>query len=168
MPPLPTVSKCGAQCHWLRTKPHNNGTDKSAKAGQNAERGNASHTRNHQGHTHWDHEVHANYKPPTNANQTENGAYFSAIENPHNPLHEAVKDTKWCRLQVCQLTSQTNQGVGKVPKPIPASLRDTPARKPGKALPRMASRQNRVRDQASHSRKQQTVRPHSVHWWLNH
>ena len=46
-------------------------------------------------------------------------AYFSAVENPHNPLHEAVKDIKGCRLergkswmgqaddsilQVCQLT----------------------------------------------------------------
>ena len=46
-------------------------------------------------------------------------AYFSAVENPHNPLHEAVKDTNGCRLgrvkswmgqaevsvlQVCQLT----------------------------------------------------------------
>ena len=46
-------------------------------------------------------------------------AYFSAVENPHNPLHEAVKDTKRRRLgrgkswmgqaedsilQVCQLT----------------------------------------------------------------
>ena len=46
-------------------------------------------------------------------------AYFSAVENPYNPLHEAVKDTKECRLargkswmgeaedsivQVCQLT----------------------------------------------------------------
>ena len=46
-------------------------------------------------------------------------AYFSAVGNPHNPLHEAVKDTKGCRLgrgkswmgqaedsvlQVCQLT----------------------------------------------------------------
>ena len=30
----------------------------------------------------------------------------------------------------------------------------------------MVSRQNRVRDQASHSRKQQTATPHSVHWWL--
>ena len=28
-PPLPTVWKCGVQCHWLRTMPHNNGTDKS-------------------------------------------------------------------------------------------------------------------------------------------
>ena len=25
-------------------------------------------------------------------------AYFSAIENPHNPLHKAMKDTKGCRL----------------------------------------------------------------------
>ena len=45
--------------------------------------------------------------------------YLSAVENPHNPLHEAVKDTNGCRLgwvkswmgqaevsvlQVCQLT----------------------------------------------------------------
>ena len=36
-PPLPTVSKCGAQCHWLWTGPPNNSTDKSAEAGQNAE-----------------------------------------------------------------------------------------------------------------------------------
>ena len=44
----------------------------------------------------------------------------------------------------------------------------TPARKPGKVLSRMASRKNRVRDQASHSRKQQTARPHSVHWCPSH
>ena len=25
-------------------------------------------------------------------------AYFSVVENPHNPLHEIVKDTKGCRL----------------------------------------------------------------------
>ena len=46
-------------------------------------------------------------------------AYVSAVENPHNPLHEAVKNTKGCRLgrgrswmgqagdstlQVCQMT----------------------------------------------------------------
>ena len=53
-------------------------------------------------------------------------AYFSAVENPHNPLHEAVKDTKGCKLgrgkswmgqaedsvlQVCRLTElkQTNE-----------------------------------------------------------
>ena len=60
--------------------------------------------------------------------------------------------------------AQANQGVGKVPKPIPASLWDTPARKHVKSLSRMA----RVRDQASHSGKQQTERPHSVHWWLSH
>ena len=59
--------------------------------------------------------------------------------------------------------AQATQGVGKVPKPIPASLWDTPARKLGKALSKMASRQNRVRDQASHSIKQQTARPHTVY-----
>ena len=99
------------------------------------------HTGNHQGHTHCDHEVHA--RPPTNANQTESGAgqrHFSAIETSYNPLHETVKDTKGCRLgrgkswmgqaedsvlQVCQLTAQANQGVGKgkLPKLIQASLR---------------------------------------------
>ena len=40
--------------------------------------------------------------------------------------------------------AEANQGVGKVLKPILASLGDTPARKPGKALSRVASRQNRV------------------------
>ena len=64
--------------------------------------------------------------------------------------------------------AQANQGVGKVPKMILASLWDTPARKLGKALPKMASKQNRVRDEASHSRKRQTARPHGVHWWLSH
>ena len=88
-------------------------------------------------------------------------AYFSVVENPHNPLHEAVKDTKGCRLgrgkswmgqaeaSILQVPD-ANQGVGKVPKPIPASLRVTPARKLKKALSRMARRHNRVRDQASH------------------
>ena len=47
------------------------------------------------------HEVRA--RPPTNADQTRQKmeqvkAYFTAIENSHNPLHEAVKDTKECRL----------------------------------------------------------------------
>ena len=58
--------------------------------------------------------------PPTPARQKveQVKAHFSAVENPHNPLHEAVKDTKGCRLgrgkswmdqaedpilQVCQL-----------------------------------------------------------------
>ena len=59
--------------------------------------------------------------PPTEARQKveQVKAYFSDVENPHSPLHEAVKDTKGCRLgrakswmgptedsilQVCQLT----------------------------------------------------------------
>ena len=94
-------------------------------------------------------------------------SYFSAVQNTHHPLHEAMKYTKGCRLgrgkswmsqaedsilqvcqaedsilQVCQLISRANQGAGKVPKPIPASLRDTPVRKLGKALSRMARWQN--------------------------
>ena len=56
-------------------------------------------------------------------------AYFIDVENHHSPLHEAVKDTKGCRLgrakswmgptedsilQVCQLTElkQTKSGKG--------------------------------------------------------
>ena len=64
--------------------------------------------------------------------------------------------------------AQANQGVGKVPRPIPASLWDTPAWKLGKALSTMASRQNGARDQTSQPRNQQAARPHSVHWWLSH
>ena len=42
-------------------------------------------------------------RPPTSANQTESGAgqiilHFSAVQNPHNPLHDAVKDTTGRRL----------------------------------------------------------------------
>ena len=62
--------------------------------------------------------------------------------------------------------TQITQGVGKVLKLILASLWDASVRKLGKALSRMANRQNR--DQASHSGKQQTARPHSVFWWLSH
>ena len=52
--------------------------DNSATAGQSAERGNASHTGKDQGHTNWDHEVYT--RPPTNANQTENGAGQSILQ----------------------------------------------------------------------------------------
>ena len=103
-------------------------------------------------------------------------AYFSAVKIPTTHSTKLSK-TKGCRLgwdkswmgqaedpilQVCQLTSQANQGVGKVPRPIPASLRDTPARKLGKALLSWPAGKT-VRNQASHSRKQQIIRPHSVH-----
>ena len=38
--------------------------------------------------------------PPmqTRQNVEQVKAYFSAVENPHSPLHEAVKDTKGCKL----------------------------------------------------------------------
>ena len=105
-------------------------------------------------------------------------AYFSVVRNPHNPLHQAVKDTKGCRLgrgkswmgqaedsilQVCQLTElkQTSEwerypnrfrrlNETLFPKYVGKHCREWPA---GKT----------VRDQASHSRKQQTATPYSVH-----
>ena len=94
-------------------------------------------------------------------------AYFSAVENPHIPFHEALKDTKGCRLgrgkswmgqiedsilQVCQARElkQTKEWE-RYPK------ENTPARRLGTALPKKDSRQNGVRYQASHSRKQQIV-----------
>ena len=107
-------------------------------------------------------------------------AYFSAVGNPHNPLHQAVKDTKGCRLrpgkswivqakdsilQVCQLTElKQSKEWERYPNPF-HRLNQTffLSKVLGKALSRMASRQNRVRGQASHSRKQRTSRPHSVH-----
>ena len=38
----------------------------------------------------------------------------------------------------------------------------------GNSPSRMASKQNRVRDQAFIKNKKQTARSHSVHWWLSH
>ena len=105
-------------------------------------------------------------------------AYFSAAENTHSPLHEAMKDTE-IQTRAGQVLDGSNRGLytydrgeakewERYPKPIPASLRDTPARKLEKALSRMASQQNRVRDRASHSRKQQAARSHRpVRVWLH-
>ena len=82
---------CGAQCHWLRTRPHNNGTDKSANAGQSAKRDNVSHTQNHQNHYVFMLDLPS---MQTREKVEQVKAYFSTVENPHNPLHAAVKDTK--------------------------------------------------------------------------
>ena len=103
-------------------------------------------------------------------------AYFSVVENPHNPLHEAVEDTKGCRLargkswrgqtedsilQVCQLselkqTKEQERDPNRfrrlyetlLPEDLGKHCREWPASKT-------------VRDQASHSRNQQTARPQS-------
>ena len=120
---------------------------------------------------------------PTRQKLEQVKSYFSAVEILHNPLLESHKRHKGMQTGTGQVlkgssrglntasmaadTAQANQRVGKVPKQIPASPRNTSARQLGKALSRIASRQNRVRDQASHSRKQQTARPHNVHWWLS-
>ena len=109
MPPLPTVSKCGAQCHWLRTRPQNNGTDKSAKAGQNAERGNMSQIGNHQGHTHGNHEVHA--RQPTIANQTESRVGQSILQyrRKSQQLTHSLKPWKTKRYRLGQGKSWMSQ-----------------------------------------------------------
>ena len=164
---LYTVSKWGAQCHWLRTRPHNNGTNKSAKPGQSAERGNASHTRKHQGHTHWDHEVHA--RPPISANQTESGVGESLLQchrkspQPTPPSREGHKGMQdgtgqvldGSILQVCQLTELKQTKEWEMYPNRFRRLNETLflSKIRGKSLSRMASRQNRVRDQASHSKK---------------
>ena len=49
-----------------------------------------------------------------------------------------------------QLSVLSNQGVGKVPRQIPAPLRDTLIGEPGTALSRMASRQDGFRDEVAH------------------
>ena len=145
-----------------------------------AERGNASHTRKHQGHTHLDHEVMLDLPPMNTTQKVEQvKAYFSAVGNPHSTLHQTVKDTKGCRLgrvslgwvkqttqycKVCQLTElkQTKEWE-RYPNRFRRLNETLLPENLLKALLRMASRQNRVRDQASHSRKQQTARPHSGH-----
>ena len=55
-----------------------------------------------------------------------------------------------------------------LPQLLPPRKGNDTQTKLGKALSRMASRRNGVRDQASHSRKRQTARPHIVHWRLSH
>ena len=99
--PPPTVSKRGAQ--WLRTGPSNNSADRSAEAGQSAEWSNASHTGNHQGHTHWDHEVHA--RRPTSANQTECGAGLSILQC----CRKSPQPTPWS----CERHKDMQTGTGK-------------------------------------------------------
>ena len=49
---LKAMAAKGIEQRHLFLLSHNNGTDKSAKAGQSAERGSEGHTENHHGHTH--------------------------------------------------------------------------------------------------------------------
>ena len=156
-------------------------TDKSAKVGQSAERGNASHTRNRQGHTHWDLEVHA--RPPTNANQTESGACQSILQCRRKSPQPTSWSREGCRLgggkswmgqaedsilHVCQLTELKQADVWDrylnrfrrlhetlLQENLGKHCREWPA---GKT----------VRDQASHSKNSKPSRPHRVHWRLSH
>ena len=103
--------KCGSQGHWLWTRPHFNVIYKSANAGQSADRGHTSHTGNHQGHTHWDHEVHARPSssetmsfmldiPPMQTKQKVEHVEecFNTVRSSYNPLLDAMKNGGECRL----------------------------------------------------------------------
>ena len=111
MPPFPTVPKCGCSV----TRPHNNDTDKSAKAGLSAERGYASHTGNNQGHTHWDHvSCHTSHQCKLDRKWSRS-KYTSVSRNPHSPFHEAVKNTNGCRLGHGKFwTGQTEDSIPQV------------------------------------------------------
>ena len=88
-------------------------------------------------------------------------AFFNAVENPHNLHHERRKGMQTWMWQVLDGSTRgistarvppdrnwAKQGVGNVPKLISTSLTlwDTNAKNLGKALSRMASRENGVRD----------------------
>ena len=122
------------------TRPHNNGTGKSAKAEKSAERGTASHTWNHQGLTHRDPDVQA--RPPTNANQTESGAgqrLLQCSRKSPQPTPRSCERHKGMHTGPGQVLDGSSRGFNtanmpadraqanqrKVPKSIPASLRDT-------------------------------------------
>ena len=169
----------------LWTWPHNNGMDKSAKAGQSAEQGSVRHTGNHQGHTHWDHVVHA--RPPTNANQTVSGAGQSMLQchqkspQPIPWSHEEHKgmQTGWGKfcmgqigysiLQCCQLTElkQTKEWEG-TQIDFGLSMRHSCQKTWESTVENEQQATLRVEDLASCSKKQQTTKPHSVCRWLSH
>ena len=64
----------------------------------------------------------------------------------------------WAILFSCQVLDSSNTD--------PVDHRSSIASLPGNSPE--TSMTGSVRDQASHLRKQQTARPHSVHWWLSH
>ena len=70
------------------------------------------------------------------------------------------------RTQYCKYASKLKNG--KTTQTDSAVSVRHSCQKTGECLSRMTSRQNGVRDQAYHTRKQQTARQHSVHWWLGH
>ena len=106
-------------------------------------------------------------------------ACFSAVKNPDNRLHEAAKDPKGCRLgrgkswmgqaqdsilQVRQLTEvkQTKEWE-RYPNRFRRLYVETLLPENLEKQSGMASRQSKVREQASQSRREQTARAHSVH-----
>ena len=98
MPPLPTVSKCGAQGHYglgLTTMAQTN-LLKLDRVQNKAMQVILRTTKDTPIETRW---FMLDLPPIQTRQKVEQvKAYFSAVRNPRNPLHEAVKDTKGCRL----------------------------------------------------------------------
>jgi len=144
MPLLPSVSNCGAGCHWL-------GTSLTTKAQTN--RLKLDRVQNKATwvillhlppmQTRQKGELQCHWKSPQptpwSCERHKGMQTGSVLDGSSRGLNTTSKPAD---------RAQANQGVGKVPKTILASLWESPARKLGKALLAMASRQNRIRDQA--------------------
>ena len=50
---------------------------------------------------------------------------FSAVEHPHNPLHEAVKDTKRCRLEWGKSSMGPSEDLSTASIPADRELKQT-------------------------------------------
>ena len=111
-------------------------------------------------------------------------AYFSAVENPHNPPHEAMKDTRGCRLgwgnlewvkqrtQYCkygswQSSSKPRSGKG-TQTDSGISMRHSCQKTWERTVKNGKQAKWSQRSSFLLKNKQQTTRPHSVHWWLSH
>ena len=103
-------------------------------------------------------------------------AYFNAVENPHNSLHEAVKDTKGYSLGLAKQTTQYCKYASWELKPTkewekyPNRLRrlceTLLPENLGKHYRKWPAGKKRVRDQNTKTANRKI--PHSVHWWLSH
>ena len=109
-------------------------------------------------------------------------AYFSAVEtSTTHSIKSWTTQNDWASLgwvlaesgrgintaNVTAERKQANQRLEKVPNRVWHLYATLLLENMGKHC-REWPAANTIRDQASHSRKQQTARPHSVHWWFSH
>ena len=94
--PVSAVSGSDIQCPWLWSGSRNTFTVQPAEAQKDTKWKYESNYRNKERHTHREHAMPAG--PVTYSELEQVKAYLSAIQNPKNPLHYAVKGGKGCRL----------------------------------------------------------------------